>query len=48
LKNKPDESWQLPANIEKANVCGKEDYFINGTEKKCGLPATITDTNTGG
>jgi len=38
LKNKPDEAWQPPVNIEKANVCGKEGYFVNGTEKNVVCP----------
>jgi membrane peptidoglycan carboxypeptidase len=48
LKSKPDEQWQPPANIEKASVCGKDGYFIKGTEKNvvCVLPSpTPTPAN---
>lgn len=44
LENKPDEKWVVPNGAYKANMCGKEEYFIDGTEKniKCNLVPTPT------
>lgn len=38
LKDKPDKQWTTPSGIIKKNVCGKDEYFIEGTEEnvKCG------------
>lgn len=40
LANKPEEKWEVPLGVYKANICGREEYFINGTEKqvKCVSP----------
>lgn len=37
LTGKENEKWDVPMGVYKASVCGKEEYFINGTEKniKC-------------
>jgi 1A family penicillin-binding protein len=32
LAAKPDETWQVPANVHKVKVCDKEEYFIKGSE----------------
>lgn len=40
LANKAEERWTVPLGVYKANVCGKEEYFIDGTEKTihCATP----------
>jgi 1A family penicillin-binding protein len=40
VENKPNEGWTVPLGVYKANVCGREEYFINGTEKQvqCATP----------
>lgn len=48
LTNKSDEKWSVPSGIERKNVCGKDEYFISGTEGgvKCIEPkATPTPTS---
>jgi 1A family penicillin-binding protein len=37
LSTKDNEIWAAPGNVYKANVCGKEEYHMYGTEKniKC-------------
>lgn len=48
LANKPNEGWAVPNGVYKANVCGKEEYFINGTERNVVCPppqTTPTPTN---
>lgn len=32
IKNK-NENWSTPDGVYRANVCGKEEYFVDGTEK---------------
>jgi membrane peptidoglycan carboxypeptidase len=39
LAKKADEPWQAPNGVYKANVCGRDEYFINGTEKNVVCPA---------
>ena len=34
LKTKENETWAVPSNVYKANICGKEDYYMYGSEKK--------------
>ncbi len=28
-----NENWSIPEGVYRANVCGKEDFFVDGTEK---------------
>ncbi|MFA5828351.1 MAG: PBP1A family penicillin-binding protein [Candidatus Shapirobacteria bacterium] len=44
LAQKTDESWEVPYDVIKVNVCGREEYFSVGTEKdvKCSLHITPT------
>jgi membrane peptidoglycan carboxypeptidase len=46
LANKANEGWAVPGGVYKANACGKEEFFINGTEKKviCPILPTVTPT----
>jgi membrane peptidoglycan carboxypeptidase len=48
LANKPNETWAVPNGVYKANICGRDEYFINGTEKSvvCPPPPQITPTPT--
>lgn len=41
LENREEEKWQMPEGIVKTTVCGKEGYFVKGTENgvRC-LPKT--------
>lgn len=43
LANKADEPWQIPSGIYKSSVCGKSNYFTNGTEKSviCPQPSAL-------
>lgn len=34
IQDKPDNPWATPSGIIKAKKCGKEEYFIQGTEDK--------------
>lgn len=45
LRDKNDEPWPVPNGVYKARVCGKEELFVNGTEKKIRCPV-ITPTPT--
>lgn len=38
LDKKSDEKWETPTEIEKVKQCGKEEYFIKGTEKHIQCP----------
>ncbi len=38
VDDKQDEIWNVPKNITKEKACGKEDYFINGTQKMVKCP----------
>jgi len=42
LKNKPDEQWTQPNGIYRANYCGKEEYFLAGTDKNIRCPRLVT------
>jgi 1A family penicillin-binding protein len=45
LKNKNDEKWTPPSNLVKKNICGKEEWTIDGSEIKVNCPIiTITPT----
>jgi membrane carboxypeptidase/penicillin-binding protein len=49
LKSKGNETWLIPNEIVKRNVCGKEDLFIEGSEIKISCPRpseAITPTPT--
>jgi penicillin-binding protein 1C len=41
LKNKPATRWEAPMSVYRANICGKEEYFVNGTEKDIRCTPTI-------
>ena len=32
LVSKPDEKWPMPEKIIEKNVCGRNEYFVKGTE----------------
>lgn len=38
LKDKPDNQWEVPNNVQKIKKCGKEEYFIKGTENNVQCP----------
>jgi membrane carboxypeptidase/penicillin-binding protein len=42
----PDEKWMSPEGVNKAKVCGREEYFVNGTEAevKCAPTGTLSPT----
>lgn len=44
LKEKPDERWPIPDNIVEKKECGKNEFFIRGTEndKRCQPTSTVT------
>ncbi len=44
LAEKMEERWEVPNGIVKKKVCGKEEYFVAGTEKrvKCVPKASLT------
>ena len=44
LEGKVDESWPVPSGVVKQNVCGKDEYFIDGTQKNIQCPAVPTPT----
>ena len=46
LVNKPDEGWVVPNGVYKANVCGKDEYFVDGNEKNvnCQMVRMATPT----
>jgi membrane peptidoglycan carboxypeptidase len=46
LANKSNEGWGVPNGVYRANVCGREEYFINGTEKNVVCPVIPTPTPT--
>jgi len=48
LSNKQDENWSAPVGVYMQNVCGKDEYFIDGTEKNVScirVSPTEPDTN---
>jgi membrane carboxypeptidase/penicillin-binding protein len=47
LADKADEKWEIPMGVYKATVCGKEDYFMSGSEEnvKCQMPQLTKETN---
>ena len=48
LANKSDEKWEVPMGVEKANVCGKDGFFLTGTESNVQCPPSPTPTPEGG
>jgi membrane carboxypeptidase/penicillin-binding protein len=38
LKNKKNEEWNIPNNLVKKNICGKEEWVLAGTELKISCP----------
>ena len=32
LLDKPDEKWSAPVGVYMKNICGKDEYFVDGTE----------------
>lgn len=46
LKNKEDKAWVVPQNIVKSNKCGKDEYFVKGTEDTIECPVVISPTPT--
>jgi len=47
LEKYPNETWPVPTGIVKIKVCGREEYFVRGTESrvKCWLNPTIGPVN---
>lgn len=46
LKDKPDQQWATPSGIIKKNVCGRSEYFIEGTEDSVKCTNYISPTPT--
>lgn len=46
IDGKSDETWSPPAGIVKAKVCGREDWFVAGSEKTIECPPPVTPTPT--
>ncbi|MCL4384061.1 PBP1A family penicillin-binding protein [Patescibacteria group bacterium] len=46
LKNKADKPWVMPAGIVEKNICGRDEYFVMGTENNVACPVTPTGTPT--
>jgi 1A family penicillin-binding protein len=46
LKDKPDTQWATPSGIIKKNVCGRDEYFIQGTEDSVKCTNYISPTPT--
>lgn len=44
IKDKPNKPWSVPSGVSKKTVCGKEEYFIEGTEKSVKCRAVVTPT----
>ena len=44
LKDRPDTEFPRPENLKRLTVCGREDWFIPGTESKVACPVTPTPT----
>lgn len=42
VAQKPNESWEIPYDVVKTNVCGKDEYFVQGTEKEVKCPPKTT------
>ncbi len=44
VDNRPDETWISPNGVIKAKICGKEEWFVAGSEKnvKCPPPPSPT------
>ncbi len=47
LLKMPNEEWAVPEKIVKKSVCGKEEYFVTGSEKKVSCPMVATPTPSG-
>jgi 1A family penicillin-binding protein len=41
LKNKENEKWQIPNDLTKKNICGKDEWSIDGSEIKINCPTLI-------
>jgi len=41
-----DEKWEKPVMVNKKNICGRDEYFIDGTEKEVKCPIRPTETPT--
>ncbi|HEX8923863.1 MAG TPA: hypothetical protein VF828_03965, partial [Patescibacteria group bacterium] len=44
LKNKSNENWPMPEGVVKSNTCGRDEYFIEGTEETIKCLTTVTPT----
>lgn len=44
LKNKIDEKWSAPLGVYMKNVCGKDEYFSDGSEKNVKCPPLPSPT----
>ena len=38
LKDKQNEEWEIPKNLTKKNICGKEEWVLAGSEIKISCP----------
>ncbi len=47
VKGKGNEKWQQPMGVYRASACGREEYFINGTENTIQCLPTATPTPSG-
>ncbi len=44
LKDKENETWEIPNGLVKKNICGKDEWIINGSEIKVNCLTTPTAT----
>lgn len=42
LRDKVNERWEMPEGVYRASACGREDYFVDGTEKNVRCLPTAT------
>ncbi len=46
LEGKSDQTWQVPTGVVKQNVCGRDEFFIDGTQKNVQCPPSPIPTPT--
>jgi len=46
IKDRPDVEFPRPESLKRLTVCGREDWFISGTESKVSCPPAPTPTPT--
>lgn len=48
IDGKPDENWLPPIDVIRSKACGREEWFVEGTEKNVKCPPLVTPTPTPG